>query len=92
MNLNYTPEAGADLDAIFDYIGQRDPKIADQIIHRILQAIAILETFPLLGRPGRIDGTREFPLSNLPYFAVYRIPDEIQIDIIAVMHMAREYP
>jgi plasmid stabilization system protein ParE len=57
-----------------------------------LQSLAILENFPLLGRPGQIDDTREFLIPNLPYFAVYHIADETEIDIIGIIHMAREIP
>lgn len=92
MNISFTPEAEADLDAIYDYIEQDNPVVAEQVIQRILQAIAILESFPLLGRPGRIERTREFLIPNLPYLAVYRIADETQIDVIAVIHMARLFP
>jgi len=31
-------------------------------------------------------------IPNLPYFAVYHIADETEIDIIGIIHMAREIP
>jgi addiction module RelE/StbE family toxin len=92
LNINFTPEAIADLNAIHGYIAQDNARAADSVIQRILQAVAVLENFPLLGRPGQVEETREFSISNLPYFAVYEIADETRIEIIAIMHTARQYP
>lgn len=92
MKLNYTPEALSDLDAIHTYISEDNRRDADQVIARILQAMTILETYPLVGREGRIDGTREWSISGLPYVGIYTIPDEINVDVIAVLHTARQFP
>ncbi len=77
MYVNFTPEAAADLDAIHDYISQHDVAAADRTLVRILQAVAVLENFPLLGRIGRVNETREFSIAGLPYYAVHRLADEI---------------
>ena len=92
MNVNFTPQAETDLLSIRDYISQDDPQIADRVITRILQAIAILENFPLVGRPGRVDETRELSISGLPYIAVYHIADQTEIDVISVVHTRMQYP
>jgi len=92
LNINFTPQAAADLESIHEYIAQSNPGAADLVIQRILQSVAVLENFPLLGRPGEITGTREFSISNLPYFAVYEIADPTQPNIITIMHTARRYP
>ncbi|MEX2617197.1 MAG: type II toxin-antitoxin system RelE/ParE family toxin [Alphaproteobacteria bacterium] len=92
MNISFSRQAEADLDATYAYIAADDPVAADRIIHRILQAIAVLEDFPLLGREGQIDGTREFSIARLPFVAVYHIVDETEIRVITVIHTARKYP
>lgn len=92
MNINFTPEAEADLQSIHDYIAEHNSETAKRVIARVLQAIAILENFPLLGRPGRVDTTREYSITGLPYFAVYRLSNETEIDIIAIIHERRMYP
>ncbi len=92
MNVSFTAEAEADLDAIFDYIAQHDDQAAARVIARILQAIADLEPFPMLGRPGRITGTWELSIVGLAYVAVYRIVDATQLDVIAVIHTGQQFP
>jgi toxin ParE1/3/4 len=92
LNVSFTPAAEADLDAIYDYLAEHDDQTAAKVIARILQAIAYLESFPLLGRPGRIAGTRELSIVCLAYYAVYRIVDATQLDVIAIMHERQQYP
>lgn len=93
LNINYTSQAEADLKSIYQYIKNETSKThADTLITRILQAVRMLESFPLLGRPGKIERTRELSISGLPYFAVYTIPNEYEIDIIAIMHTRKNYP
>lgn len=46
----------------------------------------------MLGRPGRIAGTRELSIVGLAYYAVYRIADATQLDVIAIMHERQQYP
>lgn len=52
----------------------------------------MLEQFPFLGRVGRIAETRELSIARLPYYAVYRIVDEIDIEVIAVIHERQKFP
>ena len=92
MNIKFSGRAEADLDAIHDYIARHNEAAAERVIQRILQAVAVLENFPLLGRDGSVDGTREFPIARLPYFVVYRIVDEAQLRVLTIMHPSRQYP
>lgn len=92
MNVSFTPEAEADLDTIYDFISDHDDQAAANVVARILQAIAYLEQFPLLSRPGRIQDTHELSIVGLPYVAVYRIVDPTQLDVIAVIHTRQQSP
>lgn len=93
MYVKFSQKALSDLDHIKDYITEQDrEERATLIVHRILQAVSILENFPLLGRAGRVTDTREFKITGLPYYAVYRFVDEAEISIIAIMHDRRQYP
>ena len=44
----------------------------------------------MVGRRGRAKDTREFVFADLPYIVVYRVTN--QVEILAVMHTAREWP
>jgi len=92
MHVRFSPRAKADLRSIQDYIAERNPGAASLVIDRILIAISNLASFPLLGRPGRVDGTRELITRGLPYFVVYSLSDEYHIDIERVLHGAQIWP
>lgn len=51
-----------------------------------------LESFPFLGRQGRVQDTFEIIVPRTPFFLVYTIPNKLFIDIEAVIHMSRKYP
>ncbi|HVH86634.1 MAG TPA: type II toxin-antitoxin system RelE/ParE family toxin, partial [Terriglobales bacterium] len=59
MQLEWTQFAQADREAIFDYIEADSPQAAITVDDRIRQQVEELRKFPKIGRPGRIDGTRE---------------------------------
>jgi toxin ParE1/3/4 len=48
-----------------------------------------LLTFPALGRPGKVEGTRELVLAPLPYVLVYVFDGEI---IHRILHGAQKWP
>jgi len=89
LNVSFTPESEADLDAIYDFSASHDDQAAARVLARILQSIAHLESFPMLGR---IAGTRELSIAGLAYYAVYRIVDATQLDVVAIMHERQQSP
>lgn len=51
----------------------------------------LLAANPQLGRAGRIPGTRELILGDLPFIIVYRLMrDELQI--LRLLHTSQEFP
>lgn len=92
MNLNFTPQAREDLLAIRAWIAEDDERAAERVLSRIRQTAMMFGQFPLLGRGGRVDGTREFSVVGLPYVIVYRIASETEIDILTILHTSRRYP
>ncbi len=44
----------------------------------------------MAGRAGRVAGTRELVFASMPYIIAYRVTD--QVEIIAVVHGARDWP
>lgn len=92
MNVNFTPQALEDLQAIRAWIAADDEAAADRVLSRIRQTAMMFGQFPLLGRKGRIEQTREFSVVGLPYLIVYRIASETDLDILTVLHTSRMYP
>jgi addiction module RelE/StbE family toxin len=91
MLLEWSVFALADRDAIFDYIEADSPRAAVSVDERIQVCVEKLVRFPEMGRPGRIEGTRELVISRTPYIAAYRIADDT-VRILRVLHGAQQWP
>lgn len=91
MKLRWTESAAADLEAIADYLIDRTPTHALRLVQTIYHAPEILTRSPLVGRPGRVHGTRELVLAPLPWIIVYRIGKE-SIDMVRVLHGSQRWP
>jgi len=92
MRIQWTPEARAQLRAIHEHIAQESPKIAQQVVERLLSRCGRLADLPLSGRKVadyNRDDLRELPVR--PYRLIYRVMRE-QVDIISVMHVRRLLP
>lgn len=73
-----------------DYVAQRNPAAAFRLVSVILNQTGHLSETPEIGRNGRVQGTRELVLPNIGYVVAYRLRDDVEI--LAVMHGAREWP
>ncbi len=62
-----------DLKAQILYIAEKDPKAAVKRKEDILERSKVLIEQPLIGKEGRVEGTREFVLSGLGVILVYRV-------------------
>jgi plasmid stabilization system protein ParE len=67
------------------------PKMARDFLARIDRAARNLAAFPLSGRVGRVEETRELVVPNTPFLIAYRIKED-EIHILAVLHGARRWP
>jgi len=84
-------EALEDLKSIGNYIAQENADAAYHILIRIKAAADNLSHHPEIGRPGRVSGTREIVMNDLPYILVYQVTSK-DIRILAAMHTARKWP
>ena len=91
MKLTWTRLALADLDNAYEYISEDRPSAALDVIERIEKALEALRKHSYIGRPGRIEGTRELVISGTPFVIPYRIRHS-QVELLAVMHGARRWP
>jgi addiction module RelE/StbE family toxin len=86
--VSYAPRALADLETLCDFLVESDPGTAPETIDLILDAVAILEHHPLMGRLVEAD-LREFVISRgkSGYIALYRYDGEgDRILVLAVRH------
>jgi toxin ParE1/3/4 len=91
MSVRFSSSAKSDIQSIYDYIASDNRPAATRVVTAIEAATDRLSLFPLSGRIGAVEGTRELVIPRLPYIAVYHvIGDEVQI--IAVFHAAQDIP
>jgi len=91
LRIRWTERATRDLDAIEAYIETDDPAAAVRVILRILGAVEHLADHPHLGHPGRVEGTRELVIAQLPYIVPYRVRGNV-LEILRVLHAAMRWP
>jgi toxin ParE1/3/4 len=80
-----------DLEGIRRYIAQENPMAGTRIRTRIRNAVEQLTDHPHLGRPGRVEGTRELVVAGTPFIVVYRVLED-RLRILSVIHGARRWP
>lgn len=91
MKIVWTRLALEDLHHAWNYIAADNPEAADGVMEKIEKAVESLLSYPNLGRPGRVKGTRELVAVDTPYIVPYRIKRD-QIEILAVIHGSRRWP
>ena len=89
--LRWTSAASDDLDALFDFIDETNPKAAPAILAAILRAVEKLREFPRMGRPGRRADTRELVLAKTPFLVWYR-EQGTQVELLRVVHAKMKWP
>lgn len=87
-SLIYAARALLDLERLAVFLHERDPSAARAAIETIIEAVAILERHPLIGRPVE-EGLRELVISygRTGHIALYRhvIPDDVVL-VLAIRH------
>lgn len=91
MRLKWSVFAMDDRNAIFDYIEADSPQAAVTVDDRIQGQVEGLIQFPEMGRPGRVEQTRELIIQHTPYIAAYRIEGST-VRILRVLHGAQLWP
>ncbi len=91
MKLLWTRRALVEIDEIFAYVAADSPIAAERLALLIEAKALLLIEQPNMGRPGRVDGTREFVVTGTPYILPYRVRDG-RVEILAVLHASRQWP
>jgi toxin ParE1/3/4 len=84
--------AQADLRNVFLWLLDRDPSAAWRTYHAINDYITVLREHPGLGRPGRVDRTRELVIPHTPYIVVYTVDAAGDVTILRLVHGAQRWP
>lgn len=88
--LEWHEMARADLLSIVDYISDDNPDAAQRVKDDIEAKAEKLPDFPGMGRPGRVEGTREL-VAWANYILVYE-ERAIAVRILRVLHAAQQWP
>lgn len=98
MRLVRTPQFRRDLRDILTYIARDNPDAAEDVYDKTYASTALLLQHPGLGRPGRIDGTRELIVTESGWRASYLVPYRVRrsrdgderVELLAIIHGARD--
>ena len=88
MNIVYAPRALRDLQSIAEYLNQRSPSGAFNVLAAVKSSIEALAAFPGMGRVVDDAGHRRFPVLRFPYAVFYRISGD-ELLIVHIRHAAR---
>lgn len=80
----------SDLVRIVDHIALKNPAAALDMWDEIERQVERLREFPLSGRTGRMQATRELVVAGTPYIVVYVITGDVEL--IRVLHGAQRWP
>jgi plasmid stabilization system protein ParE len=85
------PEIGEDIDRILEHLAQYEVEDTPDRIREIIQAIAVLEHNPLIGRPAEQE-KRELIIGRHArgYVALYRYVPEIDTVFVLALKSQRE--
>ncbi|HLY61937.1 MAG TPA: type II toxin-antitoxin system RelE/ParE family toxin [Terriglobia bacterium] len=91
LEIRWLKRALASLDAAATAIARDNPAAAACVVEAIANTVELLAQCPALGRPGRVDGTRELVVPDTPYLVPYRVRGHA-VEILRVFHGARRWP
>lgn len=91
MRVRWLRSTLANLDEAAACIAIDDPKAAQRVVERVLNAVESLAEHPALGRPGRVPGMRELVILKTRYIVPYRVRGDA-IEILRVFHSSRRPP
>jgi toxin ParE1/3/4 len=86
----WRPTAIADRKSITAYIAQDNPRAAVELGDMLMQKAEQLDQHPMLGRAGRVKGTREL-VAHPNYILIYRIVGKA-VEVLRVKHAAQKWP
>ena len=92
MSLTLTPFAQETLQSAFEFMESSSPQNAEKVLVRILDLFALLEQRKFIGSNGPISGMRRFLVPRTPFFVVYRVIADCDVEVLAVLHKKQVWP
>lgn len=90
FRVRWSRRALSDVDRIARHIAADNPAAANALTTAVRERVARLAAFPLLGRIGALDDTRELVVHR-NYLVTYRVRAG-EVQVLQVWHVARNRP
>ena len=90
MQIRWTKNAVLNLDEIESYIKSDNPQAAIATVLKIIRSVEQLSRHPAMGRPGRVEETRELVIAQTPFIVPYRVKNNA-VEILRVFHSAQKW-
>jgi toxin ParE1/3/4 len=89
--IDLAPEVADDFERIFEHLAQHDPDAASRRLPEIIEALSVLASNPLIGRPARNE-LRELVIGRRTkgYVALYRCLPDIDVVFVLAIRGQRE--
>lgn len=79
------------LDEIYSYLEDQNPRTALRVKARIRRAVERLATFPYSSRETELPGVRVLGVTRYPYLVFYSVDEHAEeVRVLRVRHMARD--
>jgi len=91
MKAVWTKLAKEDLEAALQYISKENPTAAKALGARLLSVLETIREHPHKGRSRKVEGTREFVLTETAYILVYLVRSDALV-IVSFLHSSRRWP
>lgn len=92
VRIAWTRRYLSELEAIGDYIAERNPRAAARLVREIHgRTERLLSSNPFVGRSGDISGTRELVIPGTSYVVAYRVTED-SVEVLFVQHGAQLWP
>jgi toxin ParE1/3/4 len=89
--VTWRPAALRDKRGQIEYLAARNATAAAELEVRLVDQTERLAQYPLMGRVGKVRGTRELPITRTNFVVIYRVVDSTVL-IMRVLHGRQRWP